>query len=67
MGHKQVACAGVTNKIIKRKQNQTQSDIPFHMFSGQILGWSMTLWKILKFNKTHLHKFKYVLSDVVNL
>jgi len=27
----------------------------------------MTLWKILKFNKTHLHKLKYVLSDVVNL
>jgi len=27
----------------------------------------MTLWKISKFNKTHLHKFKYVLSDAVNL
>jgi len=31
------------------------------------VGWSMTLWKILKFNKTDLHKFNYVLSDVVNL
>ena len=27
-----------------------------------VLGWSMTPWKILKINKTHLHKFKYVLS-----
>jgi len=27
----------------------------------------MALWKILKFIKTHLHKFKYVLYDVVKI
>ena len=27
----------------------------------------MTLWKILNFKKTHLHRCKYVLSDVVKV
>jgi len=31
------------------------------------VGWSMAVWKMLKFFKTHLHKFKYVLSDVLKI
>ena len=39
----------------------------FALGSESTLGWSMAVWKILKFFKTHLHKFKYVLSDVLKI
>ena len=49
-----------------RVRSRSLEMAPFDRSHTSSLGWSMALWKILKFIKTHLHKFKYV-YDVVKI